>query len=60
MDLMNCAVSRKLIKAMICVVVLVAPCCGYFVITSLEERARVEAIPPADLPGHVLVYTAPN
>lgn len=57
---MNSILSQKPVQAMIAVLLLAGPCCGYYVFASLAERARVEAIPPADLPGHVLVYSAPN
>jgi hypothetical protein len=51
---------QKLAFAFLGLFLVTAPCCGYIVFTSLQDRARMEAIPPSELPGQVVVYSAPG
>lgn len=46
--------------AIAALLLVVGPCCGFYAYIKLEERALVMAMPPGDLPGTVLVYSAPG
>lgn len=55
--LCSCMTHKQIIQGLAAFLVFAIPPCGFLVVTSLQERARVEAIPPAQLPGHVVVYS---
>lgn len=52
--------QKMIIQATIGFVLLFGPCLGYGFYSAFEERQRVMATPPDELPGHVMVFSAPG
>jgi hypothetical protein len=52
--------QKSIQLAIVATILLVGPCCGFYAYIKLEQRAAVMKIPPRQLPGHVMVYSAPG